>query len=115
MMIMTAWLAREPRVQTIVPARAFVFPRSRWRLVHRQFTTLHGMQKNMLDASVTLDIAGQIALKRNVHLVLILWEETETPRGAIVLVVDFVIMVLDFAIASLDTLEIDGKCNKNAR
>ena len=69
----------------------------------------------MLDASVTLDIVGQIALKRNVHLVLTSWEETEISKGAIVLDVDFVIMVLDFVTASPDTLETDGKCNKNAR
>eukprot|EP01083_Nonionella_stella_P016189 45277_1 len=65
------------------------------------------MRKNMLDASVTLDIVGQIALKRNVHLVLILWEETETPKGAIVLDGDFVIMALDFVTVSRDTLETD--------
>jgi len=67
----------------------------------------HGTVKNTLDANAMLVIVGLIALRKNVHLDRMYWEDKVQLKAESVLVVVFAIMAMVFVSASLDTTETD--------
>ena len=71
-------------------------------------TTLLGMPKSTSVANVILDTVDLIALRRNALLETIFLVELVLRKDAIVLVVAFVTTLLDFANATMVTMETDA-------